>query len=155
MRRYISVPKAYADTVNHKYPIGPLQMQKFANPSNNDYGKTDYYNDPHALKLISQTEWDLDRPLYDVANENQPVAAQRVGYFVRAQRTRNYIRRMVPHILGWFPMSAVWFILINQLEQAKRDVAEVSDREIPSWVNGLIYGTALIFMSFAAVRQRF
>ena len=58
---------------------------------------------------------------------------------------------MVPHILGWFPMSAVWFILINQLEQAKRDVAEVSDSEIPSWVNALIYGTALIFMSFAAV----
>ena len=62
MRRYISVPKAYADTVNHKYPIGPLQMQKFANPSNNDYGKTDYYNDPHALKLISQTEWDVRPP---------------------------------------------------------------------------------------------
>jgi len=93
---YISVPKAYADTVNHKYPVGPLQMKKFANPSNNDYGKTDYYNDPHALKLISQTEWDLDRPLYDVANENQPVAVQRVGFFVRAQRTRNYVRCDVP-----------------------------------------------------------
>ena len=149
---YISMPKAYADTVNHKYPVGPLQMKKFANPSNNDYGKTDYYNDPHALKLISQTEWDLDRPLYDVANENQPVAVQRVGFFVRAQRTRNYIRRMVPHILGWFPMTSVWFILINQLETAKRDVSEVSDREIPSWVNALIYGTALIFMSFAIVQ---
>ena len=59
---------------------------------------------------------------------------------------------MVPHILGWFPMSAVWYILINQLEQAKRDVSEVSDRNIPSWVNALIYGTALIFMSFTFVQ---
>ena len=38
----------------------------------------------------------LDRPLYDVANENQPVAVQRVGFFVRAQRTRNYVRCDVP-----------------------------------------------------------
>ena len=59
---------------------------------------------------------------------------------------------MVPHILGWFPMTSVWVILINQLEQAKRDLAEVSDREIPSWVNSIIYGTALIFMSFAFVQ---
>tara|TARA_B100000963_G_scaffold345354_1_gene349366 strand:+ start:1426 stop:3006 length:1581 start_codon:yes stop_codon:yes gene_type:complete len=152
---YISVPKALVDTVNHKYPIGPLQMEKFADRNNNDYGKTDYYQDPHALKLISQTEWDLDRPLYDVANTTRPVAVQRMGYFVRAQRTRNYVRRMVPHIFGWFPMTSVWYILINQLEQAKRDVAEVTDREIPSWVNAVIYGTALIFMSFAFVQITF
>ena len=97
----------------------------------------------------------LDRPLYDVANQNQPVAAQRVGYFVRAQRTRNYIRRMVPHIFGWFPMTAVWFILINQLQTAKRDLSEVTDRTIPPWVNAVILGTALIFMSFSFVCQRF
>lgn len=60
---------------------------------------------------------------------------------------------MVPHILGWFPMSAVWFILISQLQQAKRDVAEVSDRTIPSWVNATILGTGIIFMSFAAVNS--
>ena len=34
-------------------------MQKFADPRNADYGKTDYYEDPSALKLISQTEWDV------------------------------------------------------------------------------------------------
>ena len=51
------------DTVNHKYPIGPLQMQKFADSRSSDYGKTDYYADPSALKLISQTEWDV-RSLY-------------------------------------------------------------------------------------------
>ena len=59
---YISCPKALVDTVNHKYPIGPLQMQKFADSRNADYGKTDYYEDPSALKLISQTEWDVRSP---------------------------------------------------------------------------------------------
>ena len=126
-----------------------------ADPLNNDYGKTDYYNDPTALKLISQTDWDADRPLYDVLNDDVPIAPQRAGWFVRAQRTRNYIRRMVPHIFGWFPMTSVWFWLFTQLENAKRDVAEVSDREIPVWVNAVIVGTFMIFMSFAFVRDRF
>ena len=93
-----------------------------------------------------------DRPLYDVANQAQPVAVQRVRYFVRAQRTRNYVRRMVPHIFGWFPMSSVWFWLFTQLENAKRDLSEVSDREIPVWVNAVIIGTFFIFMSFAFVQ---
>jgi len=53
------------DEENHKYPVGPLQLKKFANPKNDDYGKTDYYRDPNALKLISQTEWSSDRPLYE------------------------------------------------------------------------------------------
>lgn len=152
---YVSTPKAVVDTVNHKYPVGPLQLRRFADPLNNDYGKTDYYNDPTALKLISQTDWDADRPLYDVLNDDVPIAPQRAGWFVRAQRTRNYIRRMVPHIFGWFPMTSVWFWLFTQLENAKRDVAEVSDREIPVWVNAVIVGTFMIFMSFAFVRDRF
>jgi hypothetical protein len=67
--------------------------------------------------------------------------------------TINYAMRMVPHILGWFPMTSVWFWLIAQLETTKRDVAEVTDREIPTWVNALIYGTFLIFMCFAVVRS--
>ena len=46
-------------------------------------------------------------------------------------------------------MTSVWFILIVQLENAKRDIDEISDRNIPDWVNALIYGTFLIFMQFA------
>ena len=149
LTEYISTPKAYADEENHKYPVGPYQLKKFADPSNNDYGKTDYYRDPNALKLISQTEWTSDRPLYDIKDPNQPIAIERVDYLVRAQRTRNWMRRMVPHVFGWFTMTSVWFILIVQLENAKRDIDEISDRNIPDWVNALIYGTFLIFMQFA------
>ena len=49
-------------------------------------------------------------------------------------------------------MMSVWFWLFAQLETAKRDVAEVTDREIPTWVNAVIWGTALIFMSFTFVQ---
>lgn len=97
--RYISTPKAFVDEKNHQYPIGPLQFQKFRE-GRADYGVTDYYRDPRALKIISQDQWTKDRPLYDIMNPDQPVAEERRDYFVGAQRTLNYIRRLVPHVFG-------------------------------------------------------
>lgn len=152
LTEYISTPKAFMDEANHKYPGGPLPLEKFSDPANNDHGKTDYYRDPNALKLISQTEWSSDRPLYDVKDPQQAVGLERIDYMVRAPRTRNWIRRMVPHVFGWFTMTSVWFILVVQLENAKRDIGEISDRNIPDWVNALIYGTFLIFTQFAFVQ---
>lgn len=61
---------------------------------------------------------------------------------------------MVPHVFGWFTMTSVWFILVVQLENAKRDLDEVSDRKMPEWVDAVIYGSFLIFMSFAFVQSR-
>jgi hypothetical protein len=58
---------------------------------------------------------------------------------------------MVPHVFGWFTMTSVWFILCVQLENAKRDIDEVSDNNIPEWVEATIYGSLLIFMNFAFV----
>ena len=194
---YISTPKAYTDTVNHKYPIGPLQMKKFADPNNNEYGKTDYYEDPHALKLISQTEWEVRLCLSPHGDAHAPHtkphpclsrsatgrsttwptkpsrwpcsacatlcarSAPATTFGTLALKTNSRLlpqsqnlplRRMVPHIFGWFPMTSVWFWLFTQLENAKRDLSEVSDREIPVWVNAVIIGTFFIFMSFAFVR---
>ena len=60
---------------------------------------------------------------------------------------------MVPHVFGWFTMTSVWFILFTQLEHARRDISEVSDRNIPEWVFAAIIGTSIIFMSFALVRR--
>ena len=151
---YISTPKAYVDEKNHFYPIGPLQFQKFRDGVD-DYGRTDYYRDPRALKLLSQDQWTKDRPLYDIQNPDDPVAKDRQDFFVGAQRTLNYIRRMVPHVFGWFAMSSAWIIMIAHLEWAKHDIAKITDRTIPDWVNAVIYGTAIIFSSFAFVQMLF
>lgn len=62
LTEYISTPKAYTDQQNYKYPVGPYQLQKFAEGAA-DYGVTDYYRDPAALKLIDQTEWEAVRTL--------------------------------------------------------------------------------------------
>ena len=81
------------------------------------------------------------------APPGQVAAPQRRGVHIRfiwSQKTRNYIRRMVPHILGWFPISAAWVMIINALETARRDLADVSEEEIPLWVLGAIYGTFVI-----------
>ena len=137
----------------HLYPVGPYQMEKFRDVNEKEYAKTDYYNDPSALKLISQESWDADRPMFDLDDDTAPIGlVKSMAFFVRSQRTRNYLRRMVPHIFGWFTMSSVWFILIAQLENAKRDLAEVSDLKMPEWVDGLIYGQFVIFTQFALVQ---
>ena len=38
------------------------------------------------------------------------------------------------------------------LETAKRDLTYVTDRRIPAWVDGALYGTVIIFISFAFVQ---
>ena len=55
---------------------------------------------------------------------------------------------MIPHVIGWFPMTAAWVIIVVHLEWARHDLAKLSDISIPSWVDGVIYGTVLIFWSF-------
>ena len=156
LTEYISTPKAYVDKQNYKYPVGPYQLKKFAEGAA-EYGVTNYYEDPNALKLIDQTEWYSDRPMYDIKAEPEVATRGAVstwqGYsHVRAQRTANWLRRMVPHVFGWFTMTSVWFILFTQLEHARRDISEVSDRNIPEWVFAAIIGTSIIFMSFALVQ---
>ena len=96
--------------------------------------------------------------MYDIKAEPEVATRGAVstwqGYsHVRSQRTANWLRRMVPHVFGWFTMTSVWFILFTQLEHARRDISEVSDRNIPEWVFAAIIGTSIIFMSFALVRH--
>ena len=51
-------------------------------------------------------------------------------------------------------MVAAWVIICNHLEETKRDLALITDRKIPDWVDAVIYGTVLIFWSFTAVQVR-
>ena len=110
-----------------------------------------YRNDPQALPLISQDQWTLDRPLYDIQATNTIVGAESDN-FVQAQRRQNFVRRMIPHIFGWFTMMAAWIIIISHLEWARHDLAKISDVTIPPWIDGVIYGTVIIFWSFSFVR---
>ena len=60
---------------------------------------------------------------------------------------------MFPHTLGYFPMVAAWVIIIVHLETAKRDLTYITDRTMPEWVNGAVYGTVIIFWSFSVVSK--
>jgi len=51
---------------------------------------------------------------------------------------------MFPHAIGWFPMVAAWVIIVVHLENAKRDLALITDRKMPDWVDAVIYGTVLV-----------
>ena len=50
-------------------------------------------------------------------------------------------------------MTAAWVMILNHIEEAKADLKEWDPTiKIPSWVEGAIYGTVLIFWSFAFVQ---
>lgn len=144
---YISTPKALVDTTVHYRPVGPYEFSLWREGKEMPTPIERYRNDPTALKIISQDQWTLDRPLYDIKATNTVVGAES-DYFVQAQRRQNYFRRMVPHVFGWFTMMSAWVIITVHLEWAKHDLAKITDREIPSWVSGAVYGTVIIFWSF-------
>ena len=54
-------------------------------------GNTNYRRDPRALKIISQSEWENERPVYDI-EDTKKVLGIESDYFVSAQRTNNYVR---------------------------------------------------------------
>ena len=148
---YISVPKYMIDTTPHWRPVGWYEFQQWKQNKPPPTPIERYRNDPRALKLISQDQWNMDRPLYDVQNTDTIVASE-ADLYVRQQREQNYLRRMVPHILGWFPMVAAWVIIVTHLEWARHDLSLVTERTIPGWVDGAIYGTVIIFWSFTVVQ---
>ena len=106
--------------------------------------------DRSALALLSQTEWSSGRTLFDAKNPQQPVDVEPVARATGAWGA--WARRLVPHVFGGFTMTTVWVILAVQLEHAKRDIDKISDRNIPEWVNALIYGSFAIFTQFAFVQ---
>lgn len=69
----------------------------------------------------------------------------------RMRRRRNYIRRMLPHVLGIFPYVAAWTIVLNnffaQLEDLRVDDKALFDR-VPAFVPWAVGGSVLIFTSF-------
>ena len=148
---YIAVPKYLVDTTPHYRPVGAYEFGLWERGLPPPTPIDRYRNDPKALKLISQDQWQLDRPLYDIQSTNTIVGAES-DYFVQAQRRQNFFRRMIPHIFGWFSCSAAWVIIIVHLEWARHDLRKVTDRTIPEWVDGAIYGTVIIFWSFTFVQ---
>ena len=92
LTEYISTPKAYVDKQNYKYPVGPYQLKKFAEGAN-DYGITNYYEDPNALKLIDQTEW---YPTDPCTTSRRSPRCRRAAPSARGRATRTCARSARP-----------------------------------------------------------
>mgnify|MGYP001394427224 CR=1 FL=1 len=156
LTEYISTPKVQVDTNDYKYPIGPDQFRRFFS-GEDDFAKIDaddYIDNPRALKIIDQAHWSKDRPAYF---DNEWALAKNLRLHPRAyvsgQRTRNYVRRMVPHILGWFPCTAAWVVIVTHYVWISSDLREVTTARIPSGIEGALVGTVVLFWSFTAVRM--
>lgn len=166
---YVSVPKYKLDDTEYAVPSGFAEVEAFVKNGETKFpvNYADENLGRNALKLIDQYEWEGDRPSRDLraysaasgapasADAATPAVAKTSKYpwsNIQGQKCRNYVRRMVPHVLGWFPISAAWVMMIHQLDLAADDLEAVSNERIPEWVLGAIWGTIIIFWSFTVVQ---
>jgi hypothetical protein len=131
-----------ADTKDYQWPIGRLGFT----------GKPSYKENPNALHLLSQDTWEGDRPIRDPATGEAIASTVK---FTHAQRVSNYFRRMIPHFLGWFPFVTAIVIKMHHLEYSRWRLESSTDLKIPSFVNLILYGSYLLFTSFAFVQMVF
>lgn len=72
-------------------------------------------------------------------------------HFIQRRRT-NYILRMLPHIIGWFPYIAAWWVVLSgfyeQLDHLRREDEDLFDK-VPRFVPWAVFSTAAIFSTFA------
>jgi hypothetical protein len=139
MTELYSRPVIHVDQADYKIPVGRLGFIE----------KPDYVRDPNALHLISSQTWEGERPTRD--KDGKPVPVSNLD-FLRAQRVSNYVRRMLPHILGIFPFTAAMVVIVYHLEYAKYQLRTETDLQIPWFVNAIIYGSLLLFSSFTVVQ---
>lgn len=139
MTELYSRPVILADKTNYKTPIGRLGFIE----------KPNYVSDPNALHLLSQSRWEGERPTRDA--DGKPVPSSNFDFLV-AQRNSNFIRRMLPHILGIFPFVCVMVVIVYHLEYAKWQLRTTTDLRIPSFVDAVLYGSLLLFSSFSIVQ---
>lgn len=86
------MPRAGVDKNIYKYPVGAYQWSLWK--AGTREFQVNYREDPRALKLLSQAQWEGERPLWDVRTY-QPVGtteAIRSARYVSMQRTLNYLR---------------------------------------------------------------
>lgn len=134
-----SRPVITADKKSYNWPVGPLGFVKDVN----------YRDDPNALYLISSTDWETTRPIRDGNETRLATSAEDVA----AHRFSTFAMRQVPYVVGCFPFMTYVVCIVYHLEYSKWEVHENSNGalQIPEWVNALLYGTILIFASFAFV----
>lgn len=70
-------------------------------------------------------------------------------------RWKNYSWRMFPHVLGVFPYTTAWVIILNNFFEQINDLCEGLRDRMPDFVPFVIYGSALIFSLFTFVQWRY
>jgi hypothetical protein len=70
-------------------------------------------------------------------------------------RIRNYLWRMLPHILGFFPYGAAWALVLGNFWSQIYDLPEDMRKQVPWFVAPAVFGTFLIFSTFTFVQIRY
>ena len=70
-------------------------------------------------------------------------------------KLRNYLWRMLPHILGFFPYGTAWTIVLGHFRSQINELSQEDYFRMPWFVEPAIYGTFVIFSSFTFCQWRY
>ena len=137
-----SRPRFYEDKTDYKWECGPpllIEGKKYVP----NVGPPNYEWDPQALKRISESSWEGDRPLWD---ENGKYYRNR-DELVEAQRFENWQRRVLPWAIGVVPGVANWvlitkFYMVRNQELRQQQTNDWASQE--DWFVILLFGSAII-----------
>ena len=145
LTEYVSTPKISKDEKKYEFTIRDRKINT----------APDYDNDSHALKIINGDEWSNDR-----RNPTALAQNQRKPRFITSQRNLNYLRRIVPNLCGFVPFVGSWTVIFVAWDETRNDISKLvrsdgSPIEIPEWVDMLVAGLFVIFLSFSFVQLHF
>jgi hypothetical protein len=103
------------------------------------------YDQAGAVLTWRCDKWHLDP---------EPVDWKQFSYAAFCKKLRSYMRRMLPHFVGWVPYAAAWGIIFNGFFRQLADASPDMRNRIPSFVIPAVIGTAVIFSLFAFVQMR-
>lgn len=137
-----SRPRFYVDETDYKWELGPPLLIE-GNKYVPNIGKPNYEWDPRALKRISESSWEGDRPLWD---ENGKYYRNR-DELVEAQRFENWQRRVLPWAIGIVPGVANWVLIIKFYMVRNQELRQQTNNDWASqedWFVIMLFGSAII-----------
>jgi hypothetical protein len=71
-----------------------------------------------------------------------------------ALKWKNYLWRMIPHFLAYFPYAISWAVLLQSFADNLDDLCERARDRVPDFVLPMVFGSAAIFSLFTLVQLR-
>jgi len=136
-----------------------FRMDEKDRPDSQSNARTLYKEGSNQLiRVPSQHFWEGDpldaKALAKMSEaERKEITAYSKFALHRVDYLNNAIRRLLPHVFGFFPYITAWVLIMYHFLTAMADLKEsYPELNVPEWVIIAVWGVLIIFSSFTVVQ---